>query len=162
MCLLTFGTLKNYYLVGDTIWGLKIKKTQVHRAQDFVDLFKPTDLWFVDGSLYLGHDEPTSLIDLSWIMDRQNNLWIHCKNTQVVSYLSVLNTKLNYFWHQQDILTLTSQKFIWVFPGKQPVDKSIAVLPELFNDDFSNCIGICSDFVKIYRDGSKPLDNLRS
>jgi hypothetical protein len=119
------------------------------------------DLWIVEGELYLGHDEPKTPISLDWILDRQNNLWLHCKNTQVVSYLSSLNFDLNYFWHQEDTLTLTSKKFIWVFPGKQPIDGSIAVLPELYDDDFSKCFGICSDFVKIYRDGSKPLNNLR-
>lgn len=120
------------------------------------------DLWIVDDILYLGHDEPKTPISLDWILERQNNLWIHCKNTPLVSHLLSLNFDLNFFWHQEDTLTLTSRKFIWVYPGKQPIINSIAVLPEIFDDDFSKCFGICSDYVQLYKDGSKPLDNLRN
>jgi len=43
---------------------------------------------------------------------------------------------------------------MWVYPGKQPIKNSIAVLPEIFNDDIKDCTGICSDFIKKYKEGN--------
>ena len=59
--------------------------------------------------------------------------------------------RFNYFWHETDTLTLTSKGYIWVYPGKQIVKNSIAVLPEIFNDNISECVGICSDNIKNYK-----------
>ena len=42
---------------------------------------------------------------------------------------------------------------MWVYPGRQPIKNSIAVLPEMFNDDIKDCIGICSDYIKKYKEG---------
>jgi len=61
---------------------------------------------------------------------------------------------INYFWHEEDTLTLTSHNYLWVYPGKQPIKNSIAVLPELFQDDVSECLGVCSDFIKKYEDAT--------
>jgi hypothetical protein len=41
---------------------------------------------------------------------------------------------------------------IWAYPGKQPIKGSIAVMPEIYNDDLDSCMGICSDIVKKYKD----------
>jgi hypothetical protein len=41
--------------------------------------------------------------------------------------------------------------YIWAYPGKQPIYKSIAVMPELNNDDVTKCIGICSDYIEKYQ-----------
>ena len=35
--------------------------------------------------------------------------------------------------------------------GKQPIKDSIAVLPELYNDDISSCLGVCSDNISKYK-----------
>jgi hypothetical protein len=56
----------------------------------------------------------------------------------------------NWFWHDVDDMTLTSKGFIWVYPGKQPINNSIAVIPELYEDNISKCIGICSDYIEDY------------
>ena len=58
---------------------------------------------------------------------------------------------INCFWHQNDDITLTSKGYIWTYPGKQPIQSSIAVMPELYNDNLTNCIGICSDHVEDYK-----------
>jgi hypothetical protein len=109
------------------------------------------DIWYVDGLLYLGHDKPQYGIDFRWIRDRFNRLWVHCKNVESVVYFKECGYDVNYFWHQEDTLTLTSQNHIWVYPGKQPINKSIAVMPEIHNEDTSNCIGICSDYIENYK-----------
>jgi hypothetical protein len=58
---------------------------------------------------------------------------------------------LNYFWHENDSLTITSKGYLWVYPGKQPVKGGIAVLPEMNNDDISQSLGICSDVIENYK-----------
>ena len=111
------------------------------------------DIWFVDGELFLGHDNPEYKIDYDWLENRSASLWIHCKNVEAVQYfLSEDKTSemFNFFWHEEDTITLTSQNFIWAYPGKQPIEGSIAVMPEINNDDITNCGGICSDYIKKY------------
>lgn len=109
------------------------------------------DVWYKDGHLWLGHDKPQYGITLEWINKRKSKLWIHCKNIEAIEYFNSLCDACNYFWHQEDTLTLTSKGYIWVYPGKQPVKNSIAVMPELFNDETSHCLGICSDYIQNYK-----------
>jgi hypothetical protein len=103
------------------------------------------DIWVIEGTFYLGHDKPQYGITLDWLNERKDRLWIHCKNVEAVEFFNLLFETYNYFWHQEDTVTLTSKGFIWAYPGKQPINRSIAVMPELFNDDISQCLGICSD-----------------
>lgn len=110
------------------------------------------DIWLSNGNFYLGHDNPQYEISLEWLSERKDNLWIHCKNIESIEKFNILNEKYNYFWHQEDTVTLTSKNFIWAYPGNQPIKNSISVLPELFNDNTSECIGICSDYIQNYND----------
>lgn len=109
------------------------------------------DIWYENKILYLGHDKPKYSIDLRWIRNRDNKLWLHCKNVEAVVFFKECGYCVNYFWHEKDTLTLTSQNYLWVYPNKQPIKNSIAVLPELYNDDTSQCLGICSDFIEKYK-----------
>ena len=111
------------------------------------------DVWYKDNILWLGHDKPDYGVDFKWFRDRISNLWIHCKNIEAMTFFNA-NFEMfpfNYFWHENDTVTLTSLNYIWAFPNKQPIKNSIAVMPELFNDDVSSAIGVCSDFVKKYK-----------
>lgn len=110
------------------------------------------DIWLSNGNFYLGHDNPQYEISLEWLSERKDNLWIHCKNIESIEKFNILNEKYNYFWHQEDTVTLTSKNFMWAYPGNQPIKNSISVLPELFNDNTSECIGICSDYIQNYND----------
>lgn len=113
------------------------------------------DVWYIDETLWLGHDEPQYEVSFQWLFDRAHQLWIHCKNHDALIYFSDLETSnradFNYFWHQTDDVTLTSHNFMWVYPGKQPFENSIAVMPEINDDDILQCVGICSDYIKEYR-----------
>ncbi len=108
------------------------------------------DVWISGSSLYLGHDSPNSKVSLDWLMERSDNLWIHCKNISALVYLKEY-VEFNVFWHEQDRITLTSKSFIWAFPGNQPINKSIAVLPEIYDDPVNGCCGICSDYIEKYK-----------
>jgi len=112
------------------------------------------DLWEIDGELFLGHDEPQYPIDFDWLEDRSSVLWIHCKNVKALVSCSDDDyslAMLNYFWHEEDTVTLTSFNWIWAYPGKQPIKGSIAVMPEINNDNISEAGGVCSDFIKNYK-----------
>lgn len=109
------------------------------------------DIWIKEHSLFLGHDKPEYSIDFKWLQDRISKLWIHCKNVEAIVFFQECAYKFNYFWHQNDDITLTSKNYIWTYPGKQPIKNSIAILPEINNDDISYCIGACSDYIQTYK-----------
>jgi hypothetical protein len=108
------------------------------------------DLWSINDVLFLGHDMPQYQIPLAWLNQRKNKLWIHCKNIEVIELISRIND-FNWFWHEEDTLTLTSQRYIWAYPGKQPILNSIAVMPEIHNEEVIKCKGICSDYIIKYK-----------
>lgn len=135
------------------LWG---KSVHFENHPEYVDLAlkqnfeAEIDVWFEDG-LFLGHDKPKFQITEDWLIERKDKLWLHCKNIKAVEWFYD-KKDFNYFWHQEDTLTLTSKGYVWVYPDKQPVKDSIAVLPELHpNIDISQCIGICSDYIKDFK-----------
>jgi len=108
------------------------------------------DIWILNNNIWLGHDKNQYEINLKWLEDRFSKLWIHCKNIDAILYFKYLKYPINYFWHEKDTITMTSKGYIWAYPGKQPIKESIAVLPELYKDNISKCIGICSDYIINY------------
>ena len=61
---------------------------------------------------------------------------------------------MKYFWHQKDDVTLTSNNYLWTYPGKKITNKSIVVLPEQVKyseEELHNCYGVCSDYIKTYK-----------
>lgn len=114
------------------------------------------DVWYIKTEnfgwmLFLGHDKPDYGIDFRWFCDRISKIWIHCKNIEALEYFSECEYDFNFFWHEEDTLTLTSKNYIWAYPGKQPIKNSIAVMPEINNDDIRFCTGICSDHIIKYK-----------
>jgi hypothetical protein len=105
------------------------------------------DLWSIEGVLLLGHDKPQYGTSQHWLNQRCNRLWVHCKNIEAIEWMNAVGS-FTYFWHQEDTLTLTSHNHIWAYPGKQPIKGSIAVMPEIHNDNLSECIGVCSDYIE--------------
>jgi hypothetical protein len=108
------------------------------------------DAWMIDGVLFLGHDAPQYGVTQKWFNERYQHLWVHCKNIEAMEWFNMIGG-FNYFWHESDTITLTSKNYMWVYVGKQPIKNSIAVMPELNNDDVSQCIGICSDYIENYK-----------
>tara|TARA_R100000988_G_C3857849_1_gene97900 strand:+ start:17 stop:463 length:447 start_codon:yes stop_codon:yes gene_type:complete len=107
------------------------------------------DLRIIDNIFYLGHDTPDYIIEFEWLLKNKNRLWIHCKNLESLRYLSDLD--LNFFWHQSDDYTLTSKGYVWTYPGKDIISKSVIVMPEKTSFDFSrlkeyDVYGICTDY----------------
>jgi len=107
------------------------------------------DMWWVDGRVYLGHDNPQYEVDNEWLVDRADKLWVHCKNVELLNWIR--STILHWFWHENDTMVLTSKNYMWVHSGKQPIVGSIAVMPEIHNESISKCIGVCSDYINNYK-----------
>jgi hypothetical protein len=103
-------------------------------------------------SFFLGHDYPEFEISLEWLAERELKLWVHCKNTDALKQLRKIRSSLNYFFHDQDVCTLTSHGFPWVHPDTTPFSDGVFVLPELKNLysptvlSVMNLAGICTDF----------------
>lgn len=103
-------------------------------------------------SLWLGHDKLQYKIDLLWLVKRNKQLWIHCKNIDTLDYMSNSTNEFNYFWHENDTYTLTSKKIIWSNVNTPSTLNSVVLMPEWSDSDFSklkfkNCYGICSDYI---------------
>jgi len=103
------------------------------------------DVWFQDGLIILGHDKPTYIVNHEFL--QKYGLWCHAKNLDALHYMLKYNIK-NCFWHQEDDCTLTSSGYIWTYPNKDVVDRSIIVD---FDKDWKsknyNCYGVCVDYL---------------
>ncbi len=108
------------------------------------------DLWLENNKFYLGHDIPEYEVDFLFL--KSENLWIHCKNVESLIYLSNIDFKNEYFYHQNDDVILTSGNYLWHYPKLGVLgSKSIAVLPERVPFwDLSQCFAVCTDFVNNY------------
>lgn len=110
------------------------------------------DLRVENNELKLGHDFGQYIIDLNWLMKRQKNLWIHCKNVPALELMTT--TQFNYFWHDTDDYTLTSHGYVWAYPGKINVgEKCVLVMPENVWSvkDTQAKYGICTDYCDKYK-----------
>ena len=108
------------------------------------------DIWCKNDYLFLGHDSPEYPLNISWLSERSDKLWIHCKNIEAVEWF-YMNKGFHYFWHDEDDMTMTSNGIIWSHPKIQPLINSIAVLPDTYEWDLSKCMGICSDYIEKYK-----------
>jgi hypothetical protein len=111
------------------------------------------DLWLIGNTYFLGHDSPVYKIPYTFLLNRKDNLWIHCKNQDALFSLNA--TGLNYFWHQTDDVTITSQEFIWAYPDKQEKNYNNLVILD-FSDTvdfdsyvYSGIYAVCVDFIKL-------------
>jgi len=99
------------------------------------------DLRIKDNQLFLGHDYPQYEINYEWLEKNNKSLWIHAKDYESVDFLKT--TDFNWFWHDKDEMTLTSQGFIWSNIGKYfnngiTVCLDYQVLPDCL-------LGVCTD-----------------
>ncbi len=107
-----------------------------------------TDLWCDEGLLFLGHDKPEHIIDLYFLSEWKDKLWIHSKNFNALNFC--LKNNFNTFYHTDEDYVLTSNGHIWAYTGKELIcdDKTnvISVLPDKKNLELiSNCYAICTD-----------------
>ena len=54
------------------------------------------DLWVKDKK-FLGHDYPQYEIDIDFLLDINQFIWIHCKNLSAINYLTEKSDIFNFF-----------------------------------------------------------------
>ena len=105
------------------------------------------DVWVQHNNFYLGHDNPQHKVTHDFFSKYEYYLWIHCKNIEAFNCFK--NTGLNYFWHDQDKVTMTSKGIPWCYPGTY-VTAGITVV---WDSDWKKIIkespqilGVCTDY----------------
>lgn len=120
------------------------------------------DVWSMPNDqhhFYLGHDKAQYKIPKSWLIDRVDNLWVHCKSIRALDWC--VSNGIHAFAHDTDYATLTTLKFIWAYPGREILSNDqnvVCVLPERNEStkhlefgywDFG---AICSDYIRLVKD----------
>jgi hypothetical protein len=108
------------------------------------------DVWHKNDRFYLGHDLAEHKVPVGWFLNRSHKLWIHCKNHEAFQIL-LRYQSLNIFWHQTDDFALTSKGYVWCYPGIGPLDRSVAVMPELDTPNLVKYDAICSDEISLFK-----------
>ena len=103
------------------------------------------DVQWHNNELWLGHDDPQE--PLPTHVRTLKDWFFHAKDLQSLQCMLELN--MHCFWHQQDTVTLTSQGYIWCYPGNFPqhtksiwLDLEGIQLPHNIKD---KCWGVCGD-----------------
>ncbi len=110
------------------------------------------DVHIKNGNIFLGHDKPQHEVGPIFLKKFSPSLWCHAKTALALKML--IKMDMNCFFHETDAVVLTSKKYLWTYPGAELVKGAIAVLPEIHNDNIEECAGVCSDFVKRYKERS--------
>jgi phospholipase C len=106
------------------------------------------DIWMNSTGIFLGHDKPQYEIDEQFINDIKDETWFHCKNIEALGYFVNNIPDAKFFWHQDDDYTLTSNGYIWTYPGKTITNKSIVVLTEPTDlEIYKDAYGVCTDYL---------------
>ena len=105
------------------------------------------DVRFENNKFFLGHDYNQFEINKEFLLNKK--IWCHAKTNEAL--LALDEIKAHFFWHQEDDYTITSKGYIWTYPGKKLLSKSICVLPEKADYKEINCLGICSDFIEKFK-----------
>jgi hypothetical protein len=111
------------------------------------------DVWKINNTIFLGHDEPQYKIPLSFLYNKK--LWCHAKNFAALTVMANHKNKIHFFSHDVDTHVLTSNGFIMANVGKEIDENTICVMPEktqkYTKKDFTRCAGICSDEIQRYK-----------
>lgn len=109
------------------------------------------DVWYTNNGFFLGHDYPKYPVDSEYLFNINSKAWFHAKNIQALFELT--KRDFNTFYHNTDDAVLTSHRFLWTYPGKEITSRSIAVLPEILNEnwDITNAYGVCTDYVNLHK-----------
>lgn len=129
------------------------------------------DVWFHKHSFWLGHDEPTYFIRKGFLTTK--GLWVHLKD-EVTAYAVMSDSRfknVNYFFHQMDMISITSQGYLWHYPENV---QNITRFPNSIrlkfdygkdsNDLLSNLTigyGVCSDYAGVLNKQRKPVRNIK-
>ena len=102
------------------------------------------DVWWFQGSFWLGHDEPQYKTTLNFLENPK--FWCHLKNIEAVQQLMNIES-LHWFWHETDKITITNKGYIWTYPGVFLENSIINQPPNVakLKSTGMKILGICAD-----------------
>lgn len=107
------------------------------------------DVRMLGDKLMLGHDEPLHSIDLDFLIDNRESLWVHCKDINSLEFLK--NHEINCFSHSSSDFVLSSQNYILTAPDGPRSANSIIMMPELSSKPFKGgYLGVITDYPESY------------
>ncbi len=105
------------------------------------------DVWWSNG-IWLGHDGPEYKIPKEWLLERQDNIWVHCKNLEAAYRLG---KDFRCFSSDSDPYCYMSQGHIWVNDVTvKPLENCVVPLLKMENIQnykFKDSVfAICTDY----------------
>ena len=108
------------------------------------------DVWGLPNGLYLGEDAPQYLVHPTYLTQRKPGLWCRARNRGAVHHLMTLGAHV--IFQEADVMSFTSEGYIWTFAGYELGPKSVVYLPEKMQHQLvQGCAGLCSNYVDHYR-----------
>lgn len=98
------------------------------------------DVWYLNGSYYLGHDKPDHKVDIGWL--KNENFWCHAKNVDAME--KMMEDGIHYFWHENDRFTLTSKGIPWCYPNNYNKNGIVVILDDSLPSNLIS--GVCTDY----------------
>jgi hypothetical protein len=110
------------------------------------------DVRLIDGNLFLGHDNPDHPVDIQWLVDRKDKLWVHAKNFPAIDLL--IEHGLHIFYHQSDgHAIIGNTKYIWSCNITEANERSVIPLISTEEIEANKGLdmrfhGVCSDYIR--------------
>lgn len=104
-----------------------------------------------EGELHLGHDYAQYRVELEWLLERKDKLWVHTKDFESLNLL--IDKGLRVFFHEEERQTIINNtNLIWSHDLTSISGKSIIPLLDLqsINEHgylAQNVYGVCSDYL---------------
>ena len=109
------------------------------------------DLWFHENDYWIGHDSPQYKIDLSFLLDRKEFLFVHLKSPLDYFDTNEIVT-LNWFIHTTEPYVYSNLGTKWYYPSKDIFNDGVNVMPEITigKDSLKKLTGVsvCSDYIE--------------
>jgi hypothetical protein len=113
-------------------------------------LIVEVDLRVIENNFWLGHDTANYLVSENWILNRKNSLVIHSKDLITSDFLAEFNDTLNWFYHTDEDVVLTSKGWLWCYPGIY-LSNGITVIKDNSTLFPKKVKGICTDYPLLFK-----------
>lgn len=109
------------------------------------------DLRTKNNCLFLGHDYAEYEINIEWLLERKDKLWIHIKEYEALMIIISYKDLLRFFCHESDKFTLLSNGYIWSHDLENKMnDKCIIPLlskEQVLSYEQYDFYAVCTDYV---------------
>jgi len=98
---------------GNTKGKTEHENRPVYLSNAAKDHFVEVDVWYVKDKIFLGHDEPTYEVAIDFL--KNEKFFCHAKNIEALHRM-LEEPDIHCFWHENDLVTLTSKGYVWKYP----------------------------------------------